>query len=114
VFGPLLVFMPKLAQTRREGVREYGMLAERYVREFDTKWLRSGFSGNDPLIGSADIQSLADMANSFEVVRTMRVTPITNNMIVRLVTAVLAPIAPLLITMMPLETLLKTLVGLIF
>ena len=65
VFGPLVVFMPKLAQTRREGVREYGMLAERYVREFDRKWLQGGAPAGEALIGSSDIQSLADMANSF-------------------------------------------------
>ena len=30
----------KLAQAKRTGNREYGALADRYVREFDTKWLR--------------------------------------------------------------------------
>ena len=62
----------KLAQAKRTGNREYGALAERYVREFDTKWLRGGASSDEPLVGSADIQSLSDMANTFEVVRTMQ------------------------------------------
>ena len=39
VLGPLLVFAPQLAQAKRTGNREYGTLAERYVREFDAKWL---------------------------------------------------------------------------
>jgi hypothetical protein len=34
VLGPLLVFAPQLAQAKRIGNREYGKLAERYVREF--------------------------------------------------------------------------------
>ena len=72
VLGPLLVFAPQLAQAKRTGNREYGALAERYVREFDTKWLRGGASSDEPLVGSADIQSLSDMANTFEVVRTMQ------------------------------------------
>jgi len=38
--GPLLVFSAQLAQAKRKGLREYGTLAERYVREFDVKWLR--------------------------------------------------------------------------
>jgi hypothetical protein len=42
VLGPLLVFAPQLAQAKRTGNREYGTLAERYVREFDAKWLRGG------------------------------------------------------------------------
>jgi hypothetical protein len=40
--GPLLVFSLQLAQAKRTGLREYGALAGRYVREFDAKWLRGG------------------------------------------------------------------------
>jgi hypothetical protein len=114
VLGPLLVFAPQLAQAKRIGNREYGALAERYVREFDTKWLRSGAPVDEPLVGSADIQSLADLANSFEVVRTMRIAPITRDALVRLVAATLAPVVPLALTMMPLEELLKKLFGILF
>jgi hypothetical protein len=114
VLGPLLVFAPQLAQTKRTGNREYGALAERYVRDFDAKWLRGGASSDEPLVGSGDIQSLADLANSFEVVRTMQIAPITKDAILRLIAATLAPIVPLLLTMMPLEELLKTLFGVLF
>jgi hypothetical protein len=65
-------------------------------------------------LGSADIQSLADLGNSFEVVRTMRLAPITRDAIVRLAAATLVPITPLLLTMMPLEELVKMLVGILF
>jgi hypothetical protein len=114
VLGPLLVFAPQLAQAKRVGNREYGALAERYVREFDAKWLRGGAPGDEPLVGSGDIQSLADLANSFEVVRTMQIAPITRDSLIRLVAATLAPIVPLLLTMMPLEELLKKLFGILF
>jgi hypothetical protein len=66
VQGPLLVFSPQLAAAKRIGKREYGTLAQTYARGFDTKWLRGGASSNEQLMGSADIQSLADMGNSFE------------------------------------------------
>ncbi|MEM5341335.1 hypothetical protein [Paraburkholderia azotifigens] len=114
VFGPLLVFAPQLAQAKRNGLSEYGALAERYVREFDAKWLRGASQPGEPLVGSADIQSLADLANSFDVVRTMRIAPITRDAIVRLAAAVLIPIMPLALTMMSLEELLKRLFGLVF
>jgi hypothetical protein len=114
VLGPLLVFAPQLAQAKRTGNREYGTLAERYVREFDAKWLRGGAAPNEPLVGSADIQSLSDLANSFEVVRTMQIAPITKDAVLRLIVATLAPIVPLVLTMMPLEELLKTLFGILF
>jgi hypothetical protein len=114
VLGPLLVFAPQLAQAKRTGNREYGTLAERYVREFDAKWLRRGVPADEPLVGSADIQSLADLANSFEVVRTMQIAPITRDAVLRLVGAILVPIVPLALTMMSLEELLKTLFGILF
>ena len=114
VLGPLLVFAPQLAQAKRTGNREYGTLAERYVREFDAKWLRGGAPADEPLVGSADIQSLADLANSFEVVRTMQIAPITRDSLLRLVAATLAPIVPLALTMMPFEELLRKLLGVLF
>ena len=114
VFGPLLVFAPQLAQAKRKGLREYGTLAERYVRDFDIKWLRGGAPSDEPLVGSADIQSLADLTNSYEVVRSMRVVPITRDALLQLGAAVLVPIVPLALTMMSLEDLAKQLFGILF
>lgn len=114
VLGPLLLFAPQLAQAKRTGNREYGALAERYVREFDAKWLRGGAPANEPLVGSGDIQSLADLVNSFEVVRTMQLAPITRDAFIRLVAATLIPVVPLLLTMMPFEELVGKLLGILF
>ena len=114
VLGPLLVFAPQLAQAKRTGNREYGALAQRYVREFDAKWLRGGAPPDEPLVGSGDIQSLADLGNSLEVVRNMRITPVTKDTILRLAAATLAPLVPLALTMMPLEDLLKKLFDILF
>ncbi|MBP1752481.1 MAG: hypothetical protein H6Q57_1317 [Geobacteraceae bacterium] len=111
VLSPLMVFAPQLAQAKRVGVREYGALAERYVSEFDAKWLRGGAPADEQLVGSADIQSLADLANSYEVVKTMRIAPVTREVILRLVVATLVPVGPLVLTIMPLEELLKLLFG---
>jgi len=77
ILGPLLVFGPQLEAAKRAGLREYGTLAQRYVREFDSKWLRGGAPAGEPLVGSADIQSLADLGNCYEVVRGMRFVPFT-------------------------------------
>jgi hypothetical protein len=115
IFCPLLVFSPQLAQAKRTGGLEYGLLAERYVRAFDSKWLHNGGApADEPLIGSADIQSLADMGNSMEVVRTMRITLITRDAVLQLALAMLLPIGPLVLTMMPLEDVVKMLFGIVF
>jgi hypothetical protein len=113
VFGPLLVFAPQLAAAQRRGLREYGTLAERYVREFDGKWLRGGAPGDERLLGSADLQSLADFGTSFEVVRSMHALPITRKAVFGLAMATLAPIVPLALTMMSLEDLVKRLFGIL-
>ncbi len=114
VIGPLLVFAPTLARTKRAGLLEYGTLAQRYVREFDAKWLRGGAAAQESLVGSGDIQSLADLGNSFEVVKSMRIAPVTKEAIIQLAAATLAPLVPLALTMMPLEELLAKLFGLLF
>jgi hypothetical protein len=113
VLGPLLFFMPQLAEVRRIGLREYGALAQRYVREFDDKWVRGGHPPAEPLVGSADVQSLADLGNSYELVRDMSVVPITRNAIVQLAVITLVPVAPLLLTMVSLEELLKRLLQIV-
>ncbi len=114
ILGPLLVFVPKLEAVRRTGLREYGTLAQRYVREFDNKWLRGGASADAPLIGSGDIQSLADLGNSFNVVKGMKLMPFTLRTVLQLAVTTLLPVTPLLLTMMPLEDLLERLLKLLF
>jgi hypothetical protein len=114
ILGPLLVFGPKLAAAKRMGLREYGTLAERYTREFDDKWLRGGAPADEPLIGSADIQSLADLCNSFEVVKGMRIVPFNLQTVVQLAVATLLPVAPLLLTIFSLEDLLLSLLKVVF
>jgi hypothetical protein len=99
---------------KRISLREYGTLAERYVREFDAKWLRGGAPADDPLVGSADIQSLADLGNSFEVVRTMRIALFTKEAIIQPAAVMIAPVAPLVLTMMSLDEILKKLLGIVF
>ena len=96
------------------GVREYGSLAGRYVREFDRKWLREEPQPGEPLVGSADIQSLADMGTSFAVVRDMTYIPFDLQAVLRLAVTTLLPVAPLLLTMISFSELVDHLLKLVF
>jgi hypothetical protein len=110
VLGPLLLFVPQISGAKLAGLREYGALAQRYVRQFDSKWVRgSTASGEAPLLGSADIQSLADLSNSFEIVKSMNLVPFTKETVLQLGILTIVPIAPLVLTLIPLEELLKKL-----
>lgn len=114
VLGPLFVFSAKLMTAKRIGLREYGALAQRYVREFERKWLRQGAPTGEPLMGSSDIQSLADLRGGFEVVNDMRWVPFSLQSVVRLVVIALLPVAPLLLTMVSLRELVEALVKILF
>jgi hypothetical protein len=114
VLIPLLVFTPKLDQVAHIGVGEYGVLAQKYAREFDHKWLRGTASAEEPLLGSADIQSLADMAGSFEVVQEMRSVLFTIPDVLQLGAISVLPIFPLVLTMFSPQELLAQLLKLIF
>jgi len=110
--APFLVFSPRLAEARRQGERDYGPLAARYSQQFDDKWVQTDKPG-EPLLGSSDIQSLADLANAYTVVKTMRSVPITRQAVIQVLASTLAPIAPLALTMMPLGEAIKLLLGIL-
>jgi hypothetical protein len=111
--GPLLVFMPRLAQVKRDGLLQYGRVGQAYVREFRGKWWWGQAPADEPLIGSGDIQSLADLGNSYEIAQQMRIAPIRLVAAVNFTVAFLAPITPLALTMMPAEKLIQRLIDLI-
>jgi hypothetical protein len=113
VLGPLCVFAPKLLALKRRGRREYGTLAARYTREFHEKWIEGAALPDEPLLGSADIQSLADLANSYEVVRGIRAVPFGRDTIIQVAVPALIPFAPLALTVVPAEEILKKLLGML-
>ena len=111
--GPLFFFAPRLFAVKRQGLREYGRLGTAYVRRFHEKWI-TGPPPDEPLLGSADIQSLADLANSFSVIRQMRIVPIGPGLILPLIVASLVPMLPLLLVAFSVNDLLLRLLGLLF
>lgn len=111
VLAPLTFFVLQLAAAKRAGSREYGLLAMRYVDGFSEKWLRGQRPDGDPLVGSADIQSLADLAGAHDVLREMRLLPFGRQTIVTLAIVIALPYLPLLLTMVPFEELLRRVIG---
>jgi hypothetical protein len=103
--GPLCVFTPRLLRARREGLYTYGQLASNYVIGFDRKWIGGERSPQEPLVGSSDIQSLADLANSFAIVRSITPFPFGRGSLIGLVIVIALPLLPLGLTMFSLEEL---------
>ena len=113
VLMPLTFFAMQLARARRAGWREYGALGSRYVESFQQKWLAGAAPENEPLIGSADIQSLADLANSFEVVKEMDALPFNKNTVLGLAIVIVLPLLPLTLTMIPLDQMIDSAIKLL-
>ena len=109
VLGPPCVFMKNLLGLKRQGRQQYGVLAARYTAEFHSKWIEGTAPAGEPLIGSADIQSLADLANSYDVVSEMKPVPIGKDTIVSIVGAAVIPLLPLALTVVPADQIIKQL-----
>jgi hypothetical protein len=114
IFGPLMMFTRRLERTKRKGSAEYGLLANQYLALFEAKWIRSGNSETSGMLGSADIQSLADIGNACTMVRQMRLVPFSTVDVTRLAATTAAPLVPLLLTAFSVADLLKLLVKVVF
>jgi hypothetical protein len=99
--GPLLVFTDKLWESRTMGVAKYMTLASRYVTEFETKWTNGRAAPGEPLIGSPDIQSLADLATAVNGVKNMRWIPAGPRILTMMTLAATLPLAPLVLFQYP-------------
>jgi hypothetical protein len=112
--GPLVVFTRRLAIAKRRGLGRYGQLAQDYVEGFEQKWIDHDPPPRGDLLGAADLQSLADLANSYNVVSSMRSVPFGLDDIMRLAAAAAAPFLPLLLTIWSPEELIIRFVKVVF
>ena len=114
ILGPLLMFTPGMARAKRKGLADYGLLAQRYVQSFEQKWVYRDPAPSEELLGAADIQSLADLGNSYGFVREMRPVPFGLEDISRLAIATAAPLVPLLLTIFSPEEVIMRIIKVIF
>ena len=107
VMAPLLLFSVNLRKTKRLGLHQYGTLAMEYTSSFHRKWIVERRQTQEMLLGTGDIQSLADLGNSFAFVEKMNAVPVGSRTVAYLALACLIPMSPLLLTTMPLGQILK-------
>jgi hypothetical protein len=114
VLAPLFFFVTQLANAKRSGLPEYGLVASRYVAGFRRKWIEGHAAKDESLVGTADIQSLADLSNSFEVVQEMRMVPFGRAIVLQVAMLTVLPFLPLVLTMIPLEQLINRAIAAFF
>lgn len=99
--GPLFIFTHRLWQCRVKGLSDYMVFGSRYVNGFDRKWLGKDDPDRDTLLGTPDLQSLADLCHSVGVVRDMRIAPISPRLLKDYALTALLPFLPLLLFKYP-------------
>jgi len=112
--GPLLMFYPIMSRTRLAWARAYTLLVVRYNRAFHAKWIEGKTSSEEPLLGSPDIQSLADLGTGFEYIKGMKLVPCSLRVATQLAIATSIPCLPLFLLVMPLNKILNLLVRAVF
>jgi len=108
------MFTPQLSRAKRKGLADYGLLANRYVEGFEQKWVEGNVIETDELLGSGDIQSLADLGNSYAAVKEMRAVPFDLQDMGRLAAVTAAPLLPLGLTVFSFEELVMRIVKILF
>lgn len=108
--APLLTFMRLLIIAKWSGLVRYGKFSTQYVQSFEHKWMTKGSTPDESMLGSGDIQSLADLGGSYERVEGMRTFPFDRRTVTVFAVAAAAPMLPLVLTVMPLKEIVKLLV----
>lgn len=111
--APLLVFSRKLLRTKLDGLLRYGALANEYTQSFQRKWAENQ-PREETLLGTSDIQSLADLNNSFEIVKRMRLFPFSIPLVIDFIAAAAIPMSPLVFTKLPAAEVLGKLYNILF
>ncbi len=112
--GPLVFFVPNLERARRDGLRTYSLLIDHYNRAFHEKWAEGRTPPGEQLLGTADIQSLADLGNSYDRIKQMKVFPAGRRTLVRIALMGAAPALIPILLVVPIGQLLKKLAAAAF
>jgi len=101
--GPLYIFSRKLWLCKAKGLSDLSAFAGRFMDEFDGIWLGTGPAPGEHLLGTSDIQPLADLSNSVGIVRNMRFVPASASILTDLAVAALVPLPPLMLFKYPIR-----------
>jgi hypothetical protein len=95
LFAPLVVFTPSLRRLRERGMYQLGALGGRYGRQFTARWITAPADRQPELLGTPDIQSLADLGNAHDRVSSIGLLPCSKRNLIDMAAALLLPFLPL-------------------
>jgi hypothetical protein len=108
--APLLPFTPHLYKAKRKSLALYNPFTLEYMRRFQRKWVEQPSADSD-MLGTSDIQSMADISNAYKVIQDTRTFVWGKKKLVELWLAAVAPMVPLIVTVVPVNELFKRIGG---
>jgi hypothetical protein len=106
--APLLVFTDKLWAARTQGAGQYDSFAASYVTAFEAKWTGGAVPTGEPLLGTEDVRSLADLDSAIHIVKGMRWITVSSRLLRMMTLAAVVPFLPLLLFEHPVADLART------
>jgi hypothetical protein len=101
VTGPILPLAGQRFRCRQTGIVEFNAMASTYSVGFRRRWIEPDSPDHGDILGSADIQSLSDLSNSYANVCAMRMLPVDRTLLFVILGCVAVPYAPLLLLKYP-------------
>jgi hypothetical protein len=107
--GPLAFFVRDLTRLRRQGILQYGILAQIHSSDFHEKWILRRKGHEEEFLTAPESSSLADFGTSYENIEKMLPFPLDKGALMGLALAVAVPMLPVVLAEMPLSEVLKDL-----
>ena len=111
---PPLIFTRLLVTAWRQGIFKYGDLASRVGKEFEEKWMGPGAQVDDSALGVPDFSATTDLYSIVSNVYNMRMLLFDYQGAIAIVVIALLPFVPVWLSVIPLKTFSKDLIGLLF
>ena len=101
--------VPRLANLRRRGLLEYGVLGQIHSMDFHKKWVIDPKRNADEFLTAPEISTLTDYGTSYDNIEKMQPFPVDKGSFLALAAAVALPMIPVVLTEIPLVEILKAL-----
>ena len=111
---PPLLFGRQLLNAWRTGVLKYGDLASRVGQQLEDKWMGAGSRVSRETLAEPDFSATTDLYQVTGNVYAMRLMLFDYQSVAAVAIVTLLPFAPIWLTAIPLQTLVKNVVGLLF
>jgi len=111
--APLCVFAGRLAAERRRGMQQFGELATSFGLQFGKEWFAPGRRVDREALDRGDFSAATDLYQVVDRVQAMRFVPLDRVNLLMLAGATLLPFVPVALLAVPVDTLVKALLGML-